>query len=218
MAITCGIDWAENHHDVALVDEAGKLVAKRRISDNAEGYRQLLQLLVEAGDTAQDPIPVAIETARGLLISCLRATGRAVYSINPMAVARYRERHRVARAKSDHADAMALANILRTDADMHRPLPADSELAQAIAVLARAQQDATLWFLRYRGTELDDGVAVVGGSPAQTQAKIDQYVTGESIDGADVVIWYAGHFRHDEQNPQPHQGHIVGPELRPINW
>jgi len=65
-----------------------------------------------------------------------------VYSINPMAVARYRERHRVARAKSDHADAMALANILRTDADMHRPLPADSELARAIAVLARAQQDA----------------------------------------------------------------------------
>jgi transposase len=65
-----------------------------------------------------------------------------VYSINPMAVARYRERHRVTRAKSDHADAMALANILRTDADVHRPLPADSELAQAISVLARAQQDA----------------------------------------------------------------------------
>jgi hypothetical protein len=37
---------------------------------------------------------------------------------------------------------MALANILRTDAEMHRPLPADSELVQAIAVLARAQQDA----------------------------------------------------------------------------
>ena len=142
MAITCGIDWAETHHDVALVDESGKLVAKRRISDDAEGYRRLLQLLADAGDTAQDPIPVAVETARGLLISCLRTSGRAVYSINPMAVARYRERHRVTRAKSDHADAMALANILRTDADMHRPLPADSELVQAIAVLARAQQDA----------------------------------------------------------------------------
>src|SRR5215207_3915206 len=90
LAITCGIDWAETHHDVALVDGAGKLVAKRRISDDAEGFRRLLELLVEAGDTAQDPIPVAIETARGLLISCLRATGRSVYSINPMAVARYR--------------------------------------------------------------------------------------------------------------------------------
>jgi hypothetical protein len=59
-----------------------------------------------------------------------------------MAAARYRERHTVARAKSDHADAMVLANILRTDAAAHRPLPADSELAQVIAVLARAQQDA----------------------------------------------------------------------------
>ncbi|WP_425824645.1 IS110 family transposase [Streptomyces fractus] len=142
MTITCGIDWAENHHDVALVDEAGRLVAKRHIGDDAEGYRQLLGILIEAGDTPQDPIPVAVETARGLLFACLRATGRKVYSINPMAVARYRERHRVARAKSDHADAMALANILRTDADFHRPLPADSELAQAISVLARAQQDA----------------------------------------------------------------------------
>ncbi|MGO4420966.1 transposase, partial [Streptomyces sp. MCAF7] len=136
LTITCGIDWAENHHDVALVDETGQLVAKRHIKDDAEGYRQLLSMLAEAGDDPRDPIPVAVETARGLLFACLRATGRKVYSINPMAVARYRERHRVTRAKSDHADAVALANILRTDADVHRPLPADSELAQAISVLA----------------------------------------------------------------------------------
>jgi transposase len=142
LTITCGIDWAENHHDVAVVDAAGTLLAKRRIRDDAEGFRRLLDLLAEVGESRERPIPVAVETARGLLIACLRATGRRVYSINPLAVARYRERHRVARAKSDHADAMALANILRTDADMHRPLPADSELVQAIAVLARAQQDA----------------------------------------------------------------------------
>jgi transposase len=133
LAITYGIDWAENHHDVALVDETGRLVAKRRVRDNPDGYRQLLDLLTAAGDCPQSPIPVAIETARGLVVACQRATGRAVYSINPLAVARYRERHRVTRAKSDHADAMALANILRTDADAHRPLPADSELVQAIA-------------------------------------------------------------------------------------
>ena len=36
------------------------MVAKRRISDDAEGFRRLLELLVEAGDTAQDPIPVAV--------------------------------------------------------------------------------------------------------------------------------------------------------------
>jgi transposase len=44
--------------------------------------------------------------------------------------------------KSDHGDAVVLAGVLRTNAHAHRPLPADTELAQAIAVLARAQQDA----------------------------------------------------------------------------
>jgi hypothetical protein len=38
--------------------------------------------------------------------------------------------------KSDHADAVTLANILRTDADEHRRLAADTELAQSITVLA----------------------------------------------------------------------------------
>ena len=68
--------------------------------------------------------------------------GRTVFPINPMSVSRYRDRHSVARRKSDAGDAFVLADILRTDLAAHRPLPADSELAQAIAVLARAQQDA----------------------------------------------------------------------------
>jgi hypothetical protein len=129
--VFCGIDWAERHHDIALVDEHGKLVAKRRIQESAEGWQQLLSMLAAAGDTPDAPIPVAIETPRGLLVAALRATGRPVYAINPMAVARYRDRHTVARSKSDHADAMVLANILRTDAHVHRTLPADTELAQA---------------------------------------------------------------------------------------
>lgn len=144
MRVFCGIDWAEGHHDVALIDAEGALVAKRRIAESAEGFAQLLEMLAEAGDNAAAPIPVAIETPRGLLVAALRQTGRPVYAINPLAVARYRERRSVSRSKSDHADAMTLANILRTDAHAHRALPADSELAQAVAVLARAAQDA-IW-------------------------------------------------------------------------
>jgi hypothetical protein len=142
MTLFCGIDWAESHHDVAIIDEGGQLVAKKRIHDDPAGFAQLVELLAEAGDSAESPVPVAIETPRGLLVSSLRATGRPVYAINPLAVARYRERHSVARSKSDHADATTLANILRVDAHLHRRLPADSELCQAIAVLARAHQDA----------------------------------------------------------------------------
>jgi transposase len=142
MEVFCGIDWAENHHDIALAGRDGQLLARRRISDDAAGLAALLELLAEHGDSAEEPVPVAIETPRGLLTACLRATGRRVYPINPMAVSRYRDRHSIAGRKSDHGDAVVLANILRTDAHAHRPLPADSELAQVIAVLARAQQDA----------------------------------------------------------------------------
>lgn len=141
--IYCGIDWAEKHHDVALVDDTGQLLAKRRITDHATGYRLLLDLLSEFGDAEEDPIPIAIETSHGLLVAALRSGNRKVFAINSLAAARYRDRHGVSRKKSDPGDALVLANILRTDMPMHRPLPSDTDHARAIAVLARAQQDAT---------------------------------------------------------------------------
>lgn len=151
--ITCGIDWAEGHHDIALIDQDGHLVVKRRIDESVNGVAELTTLLAEAGDTAENPIPVAIETSRGLLVAALRATGRPVYAINPMAVARYRERYSMSHKKSDHGDALTLANILRTDAELHRLLPTDTDLARRIAVLARTHQDAT-WRRTRAGNEL----------------------------------------------------------------
>ncbi len=141
--IYCGIDWAERTHDIALVDDTGRVVAKRHITDEIAGYKIFLELLAEHGDTEDDPIPVAIETSRGLLVSVLRTGKRQVFAINPMAAARYRDRHSVSRKKSDPGDDLVLANILRTDMHAHRPLPDDTDLGRAIAVLARAQQDAT---------------------------------------------------------------------------
>jgi transposase len=140
--VTCGIDWATDHHDIAIVDSRGLLVAKRRIPESVAGFAELIAMLADAGDHPDDPIPIAIETPRGLLVAVLRASGRPIYPINPKSVARYRERTSISGKKSDHADAVTLANILRTDADPHRRLP-DTELAQSITVLARAHQDAT---------------------------------------------------------------------------
>jgi transposase len=153
MKAFCGIDWASDHHDVALVNGDGDLLARARIGDDAQGLQQLLDLLAAHGDSEDAPVPVAIETTRGLLVACLRATGRPVYAINPMAAARYRDRHAVSRKKSDHLDAVVLADVLRTDAAAHRMLPRDSELVQAIAVLARAQQDA-VWDRTQAGNKL----------------------------------------------------------------
>lgn len=119
--VFCGIDWAEGHHDIALVDQQGQLLVSRRIEDTAAGLVELPEMLSTAGDHAEDRIPAAIETTRGLLVAALRSSGRDVYAINLMAVSRYRDRHTVSRKKSDAQDAAALANILSTDRHAHRP-------------------------------------------------------------------------------------------------
>ena len=124
--VTCGIDWAQDHHDVALVDADGRLVARRRIPESVAGFAELTAMLADANDDPEDPIPVAIETPRGLLVAVLRASGRPIYPINPVSVARYRERTSMSGKKSDHGDAVTLANILRTDIDQHRRLPAEA--------------------------------------------------------------------------------------------
>jgi len=151
----CGIDWATAHHDVAVVDDDGRIVARGQVSDDAVGFARLLTLLAQAGDSATHPIPVAIETDRGLWVAALRATGRVIYPINPLAASRYRARYAVSGAKSDATDAVLLANIIRTDRDAHRALPADTELAHAIRVLARAQQDA-VWARQQIGNQIRD--------------------------------------------------------------
>jgi transposase len=88
-------------------------------------------------------------------VAALRETGRVIYPINPLAASRYRARYALSGAKSDATDAVLLANIIRTDPDAHRPLPADTELAQAIRVLARAQQDA-VWARQQIGNQIRD--------------------------------------------------------------
>ena len=141
MEIYCGIDWSEHHHDVALVNDSGTLLGKRRISDDLAGFTELTSFIAQHGGPGFGAVDIAIETDRGLLIAALRAAGHRIYPINPKAVARYRDRHTVSGAKSDPGDALVLAHLLRTDRDRHRPMPHDSELATAVSVLARAHQD-----------------------------------------------------------------------------
>ena len=141
MEIFCGIDWAERQHEVAVVDQAGRLLARQRISDDLAGFTALTGVLAAHAGAGFTAVDVAIETDRGLLVTALRAAGHRVFAVNPKAVDRYRDRHAVSGAKSDPGDALVLAHLLRTDRDRHRPLPDDSERGQAVGVLARAHQD-----------------------------------------------------------------------------
>ena len=134
-----GIDWAEAHHDICVVDEDGEVLAKRRVPEGLAGVGKLHALIAEH---AEDPasVVVGIETDRGLLVGSLVAAGYKVFAINPLASSRYRDRQTTSGAKSDTGDARVLADLVRTDRHKHRPMAGDSNLAEAIQILARAHQ------------------------------------------------------------------------------
>jgi transposase len=147
-----GIDWAERHHDVCLLDPEGRVLARARVPDGVQGVGRLHGLLAEhAHDPAQ--VVVGIETDRGLLVGALVAAGYQVHAVNPLAASRYRERHVTSRAKSDRGDARVLAEVVRTDRHHHRQVAGDSELAEALKVLARAHQ-RLIWTRRQQANQL----------------------------------------------------------------
>ncbi|KAL5601513.1 hypothetical protein FOBRF1_009046 [Fusarium oxysporum] len=74
-----------------------------------------------------------------------------------------------------------------------------------------------VWVLRYRSSELDDGVTLVSGSASETKANIDKFLTGEEVKDKDVVVWYAAHFKHDQAHDEG-RSHVVGPIIRPLRW
>ena len=147
--IFLGNDWAEDHHDVYLCNEQGERLAAARLPHGIEGLADLHALLARhAHDPSQ--VVVGIETDRGLWVTGLLAAGYTVYAINPRAASRYRDRHTLSGAKSDAADAKLLAEIVRIDRHNHRVVAGDSDLAEAVRVLARAHQ--TLIWDRTRHT------------------------------------------------------------------
>jgi len=140
LVIFVGIDWAEAHHDICVLDEVGGLLAKRRIAEGVEGVGQLHALLADLA-TEPNQVVIGTETDRGLLVGALVAAGYQVYAINPLATSHYRTRHATSGAKSDPGDAKVLADLVRTDRHNHRPVAGDSELAASLQVLARAHQN-----------------------------------------------------------------------------
>jgi transposase len=134
-----GDDWASDHHDVELMDEAGRTLARARLGEGADGMARLHALIGgQLGENIDDvEVRVGIETGQGLWVAALAAAGYGVFAVNPAQAAAYRQRHRVSGAKSDATDAHLLADLVRTDAHQLRPVTADSAQAQAVKVVAR---------------------------------------------------------------------------------
>ncbi len=142
MRLFAGDDWAQDHHDVELMDEAGRVLAKRRLPEGVAGMARLHELigqqLGEDADGAE--VVIGIETDRGPWVAALAAAGYTVFAVNPLQASRYRERHGVSGAKSDAGDAHMLADMVRTDSHQLRAVAGDSADAEGIKVLARTHK------------------------------------------------------------------------------
>src|SRR5665213_752861 len=144
--IFVGVDWAEAHHDVCVLDAEGKVPGRKRVADTFVGLGELHALVAQhlVDDDDLDQVVVGIEKDRGLIVTALVAAGYQVYGINPTASSRYRDRHHTSGAKSDPGDAKVLADLVRTDRQNHRAVAGDSALVNAVQVLARAHQNV-IW-------------------------------------------------------------------------
>jgi transposase len=150
-----GDDWAEAHHDVELQDDHGRVLARRRLPEGVAGLAQLHALIADhlGDDDEPESVQVGIETDRGPWVQALIATGYGVFAINPLKVARYRERHGTSGAKSDPGDAHVLAEIVRTDRAHHRPVSGDSEQVEVVKTIARTHQ-TMIWTRQRQANQL----------------------------------------------------------------
>ena len=143
MTIFVGVDWAEAHHDVCVKDNSGGTLAKLRVPDGIEGVRKFHELVAPFIEEPTEAL-VGIETDRGLFVGALVAVGYRVYAVNPFSSSRYRDRHSSSGAKSDPGDAEVLADLVRTAAHHHREVAGDTDLAEAVKILARGHQ-SMIW-------------------------------------------------------------------------
>ncbi|MEV0422268.1 IS110 family transposase [Streptosporangium canum] len=141
-----GDDWAEDHHDVEVQDEDGKVVKRVRLPEGMAGITRFHDLVGRfvAEDADPSDVLVCIEVDRGPWVRALVAAGYRVFGVDPKQAARHREILGSSGAKSDKGDAHALADMIRTRRHQLRQVAGDSQIAEAVKVVTRAHQ-TLLW-------------------------------------------------------------------------
>jgi transposase len=137
--IYVGIDWADDHHDIYITDDSAAALDSLSIPHSHEGMEKLISRVAKCC-AERESVLVAIESHQGLLIYALLEAGYLVYPINPKAMNRYRDRYRMSSSKSDPKDAMVLANILRTDLHLYKPLPRETVFDARLRHLTRSHK------------------------------------------------------------------------------
>ena len=136
-----GLDWADDHHDVVIIDEAGNKLASKRVTHTKTGLEDLTHFLESfTGPDGKNQLACIAETNRGLLITAVLDAGFSVYPVNPKVADRRRS---ASGAKTDQIDAYLLAKLGRAELADLRQLSPDSPIIAELKDLTR-DQDALI--------------------------------------------------------------------------
>jgi transposase len=131
-----GIDWATRTHAVCVVDQTGAIRARFEVPNTGKSFTGLIKRLSKLGVAG-----VAIERADGPLVEAMVDQGLRVVVVTPRQVKALRSRYRASGAKSDPADALLLADVLRTDGHRLAPLTCDRDPTKVLRALSRTRND-----------------------------------------------------------------------------
>src|SRR5438876_6346808 len=220
-----GIDWADRHHDLVVIDETGRKVAQLRVEHTPEGLAQLVSFLRDSAPL--DQIACILETTHGLLITTLLEAGAVLYPVNPKTVDRKRS---ASGAKTDLIDAYLLAKHGRSEfADLRRLEP-DSPAVAELKALTR-DQDSLIQMQTRLVNQLSACLKAYYPAALQLFTKLQQrstlaflqtYPTPEIAQAASVeqltgVLKQAGHPKAKSVAPKIyetlHQAHLTADEV-----
>lgn len=128
-----GIDWADDKHDICVLDSTGQVIRDFQIPNDNRGT-DILRKRIQRLD---GPVKILIERSDGLLVDWLVRNGHTVYTAAPHLLHHRRPR----RAKDDKGDAYLLAHLLRIEDPEVRPLAARSDIVEELRQLLRAYDD-----------------------------------------------------------------------------
>ena len=115
MPVYIGIDWSEDKHDVAFLNEAGVIIAQLTMPHTSDGLLKLEETRQRLGLFHNDCL-VALETAHNLVIDFLWSRGyQQVYVTPPSVIKSCRGRYGSSGARSDQKDGRLIGDVLRTD-------------------------------------------------------------------------------------------------------
>jgi hypothetical protein len=172
-----GDDRAKGHHDVAMQDQAGKTLARRRLPEAAETITRSRELAASSRGEDSEPDPaqvtVVLQTGRGPWAKAPAATG---YRVCPEQASRHKETIANPGKNDDFFDAQDLADTGRSRRHQIREPAADSDIAKAAKTAARAHQKLIRQHTRH---QLRTRPAAREYSPAALAACKDPGLTGK---------------------------------------